>query len=260
MTWASKRQFFFLAVILAFFLVFGFLIIFSYLNDPPTCSDGKQNGTETGIDCGGSCQRVCLFEADKISILWSRAFRVLPGRYNAIAYLENKNENNAVEKVSYRFRFADSNNIYIGKRDGETFIPPARKFAIFEPAVELGNSVPVYTTFEFTTEPDWVKVSPNKVRELQVSISDIRLVDEATNPKLFATVRNRSLFQIPKLSIVAILYDSLGNAVSTSNTTIEALLRETSVPVSFTWPEAFDRSVVVKELIPMYNIFSVELK
>ena len=260
MTWALRRQFFFVAVILAFFLVFGFLIVYPYFNKVPTCGDGAQNGDETGVDCGGACALSCIFEADEISVLWSRAFRVIPGRYNAVAYIENKNEDKAVNKINYRFRFADSDNLYIGKREGQTTIPPAGKFAIFEPAIDLGNSIPVYTTFEFTEEPIWIKIPTEKINQLKISVSDITLAEEDTSPTLSAVIRNNSLFNIPEVGVVVILYDASGNVLSISRTYLDMLSAEESRGVNFTWPEPFSAPVVAKEIIPIYNIFSAKLK
>ena len=241
-------------------MALGFLLFYPQFNKAPTCTDGKQNGTETGIDCGGSCARACTSQVNQISILWSRAFRVVPGRYNAVAYLENHNSNTAIEKISYRFRFADKDNIYIGKRDGETFIPPQGRFAIFEPAIDVGNSIPVYTTFEFTETPNWIQVSQKKVDQLKVFVSNIKLQNESTEPKLSAVVTNNSLFKIPEISFVVILYDALGNAISASHTYLPVLAGNEIADINFTWREPFTKPVVVKEIIPMFDIFSVNLK
>lgn len=222
--------------------------------------DGKQNGNETGVDCGGSCQRACTLEVDKISVLWSRAFQVVPSRYNAVAYLENKNGNVAVHKIKYRFRFADKDNIFIGKREGETYIPPFGKFAIFEPAIDIGNSIPVYTTFEFIEEPTWIQVSKEKVNQLKVFVKEVNLENQDTNPRLSAKIENTSLFTIPEVSVVAILYNDKGKAVSASRTFIELLRGEESSEVNFTWPEPIPEKVVVKEILPIFNIFLVKLK
>jgi len=260
MTWAFRRQLFYLAILVAFVLVFGFLIIYPHLNKAPTCTDNKQNGDETGIDCGGTCPKVCIFQVDKISIIWSRAFKVVPGRYNAVAYLENHNENTAINKIKYRFRFADKDNIYIGKREGETYVPPSGKFAVFEPAIDVGNSIPVYTTFEFTETPVWIQVSEEKINQLKIFVSDIRLENEDTSPRLSATVKNNSLFQIPEVNIIAFLYDEKGNAVSASRTYLDVLQGEENREITFTWPEAFSEKVIAKEIIPIFNIFFVKLK
>lgn len=260
MTWAFKRQFFYSAIVIAFIGVLGFLIVFPYFNKAPTCTDGKQNSTETGIDCGGSCVLACTAQVDQISILWSRAFRVVPGRYNAVAYLENHNENTAVYKISYRFRFADKDNIYIGKREGETYVPPKGKFAVFEPAIDLGNSIPVYTTFEFTEVPNWIQVPKEVISQLKVFVSDIKLENESTSPALSAVVKNYSLLRIPEVSFVVILYDVLGNAVSASHTYLDVLQGEESTNINFTWREPISTPIVAKEIIPMFNIFLVKLK
>lgn len=260
MNWAHRRQLLYSAIVIAVVGGFGFLLIYPYFNKAPTCTDGKQNGTETGVDCGGSCMRACTAQVDQISILWSRAFQVVPGRYNAVAYLENHNENTAVYKLNYRFRFADKDNVYIGKREGSTYIPPKGKFAVFEPAIDLGNSIPVYTTFEFTETPIWVSVSKEEINQLKVFVSDIKLQNENFEPKLSAVVKNDSLFRIPEVSFVVILYDALGNAVSASHTYLDVLQGEASANLNFTWREPISTPVVAKEIIPMFNIFLVKLK
>ncbi len=260
MTWAFKRQVFYLAILILVVLIFGYLIINPIVNKAPSCTDGLKNGIETGIDCGGSCARACLTQVDPVSVLWTRSFKVVTGRYNAVAYLENHNQNTAVNKINYKFRFADSNNVYIGKREGSTFIPPSGKFAIFEPGIDIGNSIPVYTSFEFTEVPQWVQVSQEKINQLQLLVSNITLTGEDTSPFLSATIKNTSLFTIPDIRVVVILYDSNHNVVSASSTYLDSLGAEESQDLSFTWPEPFSSKVIEKEIIPIYNIFSVKLK
>ena len=260
MTWAFKRQIFSIFLLILFFSLFGFFIISPSLKDAPTCTDGRQNGDEVGVDCGGSCIKACLFQVDEVSVLWTRSFRVVPGRYNAVAYLENHNKNLAVNKINYRFRFADANNIYIGKREGSTFVPPSGKFAIFEPGIDIGNSIPIYTTFEFTQTPDWTTVSQEKINQMQVLVSNITLVDQDTSPKLSATIKNNSFFLIPEMNVITILYDENRNAVSASSTYLSNMAGEEAREINFTWPEPILDKIIAKEIIPLYNIFSVKLR
>jgi len=260
MTWALKRQIFYVVILILFFSIFGFLIISPSLNKAPTCIDGKQNANETGIDCGGSCPNACFDQVGAMSILWARAFRVVPGRYNAVAYIVNHNKNDAIEKINYRFRFADANNVYIGKREGSTFVPPGGNFAIFEPGIDIGNSIPVYTTFEFTETPLWLQVSQKKIDQLKVLISNIQLSQENMLPRLSATIKNNSLFTIPNVNVIAILYDAGRNVISTSRTYFDQLTPLQNADINFTWPEPFSGTVVSKEIIPIYDIFAVKLQ
>lgn len=260
MTWALRRQIFYVLVILIFFGIIGFLVYYPNLNKAPTCVDGIQNGTEMGVDCGGVCARACLANTDQISVLWTRTFKVVDGRYNAVAYLENHNQNTAVNSLAYRFRFADANNVYIGKREGTTTVPPSGKFAVFEPAIDIGNSIPVYVSFEFTQTPNWIQVSQDKIEQLKVNVSNISLQNETTSPRLTATIKNNSLFTIPEVNVVAILYDASGNAISASRTYLDVLSSLAAQDLTFTWPQPFSTAVVAKEIIPIYNIFRVHLK
>src|ERR1035437_1227089 len=102
MTWAFKRQAFYVVVLILFVAVSGFLIIYPSFNKAPSCTDGKHDGNETGIDCGGSCAIACMAQVDQVSVLWARAFKVVAGRYNVVAYLVNHNKNTAVKKINYR--------------------------------------------------------------------------------------------------------------------------------------------------------------
>lgn len=259
-TWALKRQIIYIAILVLFFAVFGFLIIYPNLDKDPTCSDGKQNGEETGVDCGGGCLRACVVQVDEVSVLWARSFKVVPGRYNAVAYLINHNQNEAIEKINYRFRFADAKNVYIGQREGSTFVPPGRSFAVFEPGINLGSFTPVFVTFEFTTEPTWLQVSQEKINQLKVFVSNIVFQDADSLPRLSANIKNDSLFTIPEVGVVVILYDAQKNAISASRTYLEKLSPLESKDIDFTWREPFAEKVVEKEIIPMYNIFSAKLQ
>jgi hypothetical protein len=260
MTWAFKRKLFYLTSFFSLIFLFGFLVFSPMINKAPTCFDGKQNGEETGLDCGGNCMLACTKQVDEISVLWARSFKVVPGRYNAIAYLQNLNENKVINKINYRFRFADKDNVYIGKREGQTFVPPSGKFAVFAPAIDVGNSIPVFTSFEFTEDPIWINVKPELVSQLKILVSDIKLENEETNPAMSATLTNSSLFRIPEVSAVSILYDESGNAVSVSHTYLDVLKAEEKARINFTWREPFTEKVVAKEIIPMFDFFSAKLK
>jgi len=260
MNWALKRQLFYLIILILVLVLLAFLIISPQFNKPPTCTDGIQNGNETGIDCGGSCPNACSNQAIAPAVIWARSFEVVPGRYNAVAYVVNYNKTYAAEKVSYTFRFADENNVYVASRSGTTFIPPGSSFAIFEPAIAVGNSIPVYTTFQFTETPDWIQVSQDKINQLKILFSNILLAGQNTAPQLSATITNNSLFKIPDLNVVTILYDASGDAVSASNTYLSELDPLQTSNINFTWPQPFSSVVVKKEFIPMYDISAVQLQ
>lgn len=260
MTWSLRRQIFYISLLFLFVFVFGFLIIYPTFKKAPSCNDFKQNGDEAGVDCGGSCILACTFEASPVSVLWARSFMVVPGRYNAVAYLENHNKNLAVDRIRYLFRFADKDNIYLGKREGVISIPPGRTFAVFERGIELGSSEPVYTSFSFTDVPYWLNVKGEVVNQIQLIPKNIVLENEDKSPHLYLDLKNESLFSIPDMNVMVILYDEHGNAINVSNTYIEEFKKEEEKRLDYTWQEGFVAKVVRKEILPMFNVFKVQIK
>jgi hypothetical protein len=230
------------------------------LHRTPTCMDGRMNGMETGIDCGGMCARACIEEVEDVSVLWARSFPVVPGRYNAVAYLTNHNKNKMTESMHYRFRFADKDNLYLGERQGETFVPPNGNFAVFEGGIEFKNSAPVYTTFEFDKPEVWLQVTEDRLSTIKVLVSDIQLKNEDTAPELSAKIKNTSLFSIPEINIITILYDASHNAVNISRTLEKDVKGEEVRPINFTWPQSINTPIVQKEIIPEFNIMRVGAK
>lgn len=119
--WALKRKSFYFAIVVVGFLVWFFVSILPRFRVAPTCFDGLQNGNESGIDCGGSCSRYCDAIAVPLVFKWARSFEVVPGRYNALAIVENQNSGAGVMSIPYEFKLYDENNIFITRRT-ETII------------------------------------------------------------------------------------------------------------------------------------------
>ena len=99
----------------------------------------------------------------------------------------------------------------------------------------MGNSIPVYVTLEFTETPQWIQVSAEKIKQIQILVSDIKLEGETTMPRLSATIKNNSLFVVPDVDVIAILYDEFHNAVSVSRTYLNMLSPEQVKNINFTF-------------------------
>lgn len=256
MSWASRRQFKYLAGLFIFLALIVFAFTYKLIFKQPTCSDGKQNGTETGIDCGGSCTRVCDTEAIPPVVIWSRAFPVIDNNYNLVAFVENRNKNSAVVSADYEFRIYDTNNKLLGRRQGKTFIPPNQQFAVFESRFYAGDSKIRTISFEFTSPLVWVKKEPT-LNTLPISVNKIVFDNNPDTPTLSANIQNDSIYDIPEFDVIAILYDIDHNAINASKTHKSKLLNNSTISTYFTWPEAFEVEPVNKEVLIQINPFSV---
>ena len=257
MNWASRRQFIILAIILGVIIILGLIFIGPRLKKESTCFDGRENGDETGVDCGGSCPTFCPLEVNDIVVHWARVFEVSSNLYNVIAYIENQNADGAVYEISYEFKLYDKDNVFIALRRGKTFIEPNKSSAVFESRINVGNRVPRRAVFSFLESPLWIRVDKGLQQSLPIFVQEKIVTGALSSPKLTATVVNDSLYDIPDLDVIAILYNEEGNAFAASTTLIDPLRKNTSEKIFFTWPRPFKEEVFKIEIIPRINIFSI---
>jgi hypothetical protein len=134
-TWGRKRQAIIISYIILVLVIIAAFIYFFMIYSPPSCFDGKQNGLEEGIDCGGSCTRVCSFSATDPNILWVRSFEVGPGVYNMAAFLENPNFDIGTT-INYALRGFNEENVLVAEITDSVKLAPREKRIIFHQAVE----------------------------------------------------------------------------------------------------------------------------
>jgi len=257
LVWSSKRKLAYLSGFLV--LIFGGLaiMVWPYFNQDPTCFDRKQNGDETGIDCGGSCLLSCTAENYRLVTLWSRAFPVTGGNYNLMAYVENQNRESGISKINYEFRAYDENNIFLARREGSTFISSNDRTAIFEGGIEAGNRIPSRVDFTFTSVPVWVRINREQRNALSVSIEDKVISNVFEAPKVTANVVNKTLIDIKNLDIYLVLYDEQDNVINVSKTFVQNLPKNSKYPIVFTWPEPLSKNPSRVDIFPQVNIFEL---
>ena len=256
MSWASQRQFKYFSGLVIFMAIIIFLIIAPTIFKKPTCTDGSKNGDETGVDCGGSCSLMCKIDVSDPVILWSRSFPVIGTNYNLVAYVENRNKNSAVYTAPYEFRIYDKNNKLLGRRQGQTFIPPNQQFAIFESRFDAGQSEVKTVTFDFTGPLVWVKKAPT-LGTLPIHVNNIIFDNNKDTPNLSAVVNNDSIYDLPEFDVIAILYDINHNAINASKTHKDKILNNSKMPIVFTWPEVLSALPVTEDVLVQINPFSV---
>ncbi len=247
MSWASNRRVKYFFLLLVGVVILIGIPMFLILRDPATCEDGMQNGVEDGVDCGGTCPIVCSFSAAEPNISWSRVFKIIPGAYTAVAFVENPNGSLAAHDVPYIFRLRDENNILVETRTGEVYLPASSRIPIFETGIQTGNRVATRAEFELGN-PVWVHEGP---QTHELSVRNENLSNEATSPRLSADIVNEGLEGVSDLPVVALLFDAEGNALHAARTVIENLPGASERTVVFTWPEAFPRPVVTISVFPL---------
>jgi hypothetical protein len=241
MSWASQRRAAYGFGLLTFLvLVIGGPAAYIYFSEPATCTDGRRNQGESGVDVGGPCPLVDQRQLAPLTQLWARSFRVRDGLYNAVTYIHNPNDGAGVRSVGYRFGLYDAQNVLVAERVGRTFVMPGAITPIFEGGLETGKRVATRTQFEFTEplicERLEDRASAIKIREREVS-------GASDSPRLTAVVENTSVADLQDVVFIASISDAAGNAFAASQTTIARLPGGARETIHFTWPDPFRVSI-----------------
>ncbi len=250
-SWSSRRKTLYGGSILIIVLAIAFTIIYSFFYKAPTCSDNTMNGDETGIDCGGSCIKICQSAFLPIQIFWGggKYEQVAPRLYNLASYIVNPNTDVAAMNVPYKFSVYDNKGTLIVEKSGRVSIPPHRNTLAFEPAVNMQERIPAKVTFEFTSEPEWFK---SKDSLLGLNILDKNYEEGENSSSLEVTLENKALLPYKDLDVFAVLYDDNKNAIGFSKTKIDEIKANGGREIApFTWPVDRDNKVVTIEVLPV---------
>lgn len=236
LTWSLRRKLLYSGTTIFVALLIVVFIWFKYFNVPPTCFDGRQNGNEIGVDCGGSCALLCVSQTSDPTVLWARAFPNGANTYTAAAYIHNPNAAGAHD-VGYAFQFFDADNKLVQEKDGVMDIPPQQTVPVVEPMIYAGNRTIVRTLFSFANTPVWKRVPKGTIPELRVKSQTL----SSDTKRLDATIANSSLVQnAPEVTVIAVLFDSQGIARAASKSLVPVVPSNSSEQVVFTWPQSTD--------------------
>ncbi len=249
MSWSSRRQLIYGGVIAVFLLlIIGIPVYLKYFNHAPTCFDQVMNQNERGPDCGGVCSRACNDEVIAQPLInWAKVFPVAGSVYNLVAYMQNPNVTHVGAPAKYLFRVFDKNNSLIQTVEDRVASPPTNDFAIFVQGFDAGQRIPDHVTFEFKEDITWLRYEGEKA---ELTISDKVLTGEKTSPRLEATLSNKTVKTYRNIEVIAILYDSAGNAIDSSRTYVPALSDHQSKRVTFTWASPLTNDVARIEILP----------
>lgn len=255
-TWAFWRRTQYAAGALVFLLLIGTGLYYAFFYTAATCFDTVQNGDEQGIDCGGACTRICSFSVMQPKVLWSRAFRVKDGQYNAVAYIENQNLTAGIQTVHYTFSLYDADGL-ITERSGDTPLPPNSTYPIFEGNINTGTRVPTQTFIKLDNIDTAVWQPATKGRE-QFVVNGRELHDTDTKPRLDATIENAAITEAKNVEIVATIFDKNGTALTASRTVVPRFPGKSTQNIVFTWPEPIAKTVRSCE-VPTDVVLAIDL-
>lgn len=248
--WSRMRKRVILGMVLFFFVVLVGIPLYLLLYRKPTCSDRAKNGDETGVDCGGSCQRLCAPESLPLVIKGDpRVLVVATSTYEVVALLENPNSDAEIRRARYTFKlYGSSSLVPLKSVTGEAYVPKGSVFALFEgPFAFEEGVVPTRAILEWENSSLVWEKGGGASPELVVSNNAFSRL--TSSPRLEITVGNPTLESVSNIDLTALLYDEGRSIFAASKTFVGALPAGEEVQAIFTWPRPFRAEPVEVEVI-----------
>jgi hypothetical protein len=245
-------------IIITFVVLFGLLAygIF-YLTAPdPTCTDGKQNQAEKGVDCGGTCAP-CKEKQQIQDIVIKEVGVALGGNdtYDVAAKIVNPNNILGSALFDYTFIIKDAEGKVISTREGKNFILPADSKYIAELGLQMeGSAVPASVNLVIN-EVKWEELV--NIGKPQIGVYNKNFGADAISKGSEAdgVIRNESGYDLSKISVVIILRSEKGDIVGINKTEKNAVRVKEERDFRLTWPYQLSAPVQNIEVDAQSNVY-----
>ncbi len=251
--WAFWRRVQYGAGFLTIVALLGFGTYRTYFYTSGDCFDSVMNNGESGLDCGGSCVRICAASVTAPTVLWAKSFQITTGQYNAVAYVENQNQIAATPELAYTFEFFNGIE-KIGEKSGITVLPPSSVYPIFEGRLYFEKEV---TDTKLSLQPISLWVPATLGRE-QFTTTRVDLVSIDSEPRLNVSIENAALTPAQSIEVVATLFNANGQPITASQTFIDSFPGRSNKDIVFTWPQPLSKTVRSCE-IPSDIVMAIDL-
>lgn len=235
MEWSQKRKILYALSFAGVVILLAAYPTYQLINKAPTCFDQKQNGTETGVDCGGGCALVCASDVKPPHAVWAKVFPINGQTYDIGAYVENTNVNAGVKSARYTIRVLDGAGQTLVEKKGATELTPESRVLLFETGVTFpGTPDRVELSFDTADLTRWTKATtaPSPV------VTKNQIFKNAdTKPRFDAVLVNTdSVNEVTNLTLSAIIYDTQRNPTAVSKTFVDRIAKGGEQNIFFTWP------------------------
>ena len=221
------KQFLFGGILI---LIIAGIVVWVYRSSiftTPTCSDGIQNQTEEGIDCGAICGISCEQKYLKeLSYSNMNIYRL--GDFASVYFdLDNPNENFGLKNFKYTLNFYGFADKLLRSVEGESFIYPGQNKdskggskKIIEAGLRvLGDIKSVKATF---SNVDWKPSS--EFRSMKLENQNMKTSKEGDFFIISGTIKSLVSFPVPQVVINAFLKDTSGKILGVSKNELSQLL------------------------------------
>ncbi len=255
----QKKQAVIIAIFLAIFLLFIFML-YSWLKPVQTCSDGKQNQNEEGVDCGGVCAKKCEVKViTEVTVLESGFVPSgVVNSYDVYARIANPNNVFGSSGFQYEFSLKDSAGQIIAAKKGTNYMLPGETKYVVENNL-VTDQAPVSVEF-VATNPTWVEFKDQYEKpQLKVVNKQYNQISSGVGfSEVLGLLKNESPFDFNLITLKIILKDSNDKVVALNSTEMRTVKSGENRDFRAVWFSRFPGEVMNVEVQAEANVFDSE--
>ncbi|MBP7811606.1 MAG: hypothetical protein KA054_02055 [Candidatus Moranbacteria bacterium] len=261
---ASSRIFKQIMILCGYFLVFSVVLFgmyYLFIRVAPTCSDGKQNQNEIGIDCGGVCDKQCEPSLEDVKDIVVREVAFVFGsqnNYDVLARVYNPNDIAGASQFSYTFALHDAAGNILVEQSGSSFILPQETKYLFEFHLST-ETRPVRATIQIS-QVAWERFEGHLERPRVTVIQQAyeRIQSGPGFGEATGLVINDSPYDFRSLLVKVVLRDASGRPLAVNSTEMLTMPSEGQRDFRLVWPTAFPGEVRSFEMFVDADVYHSE--
>ena len=221
----------------------------------PTCTDGKKNQSEKGIDCGGPCHpcEKKIVTEDLQVIEKHFVFGGRRGVFDTVIKIDNPNSQYGVANFDYDIILVDQDGSTLSERTGRSFILPAESKYIIEQNLHT-DSNPKNIKFEIKNI-EWQKFSDYQA-EPKLSIYNKNYTEKDGKNEVFGLLKNESYFDFNSIEIDIVLRDKNGKPIALGKNEMRTVNSQEQRDFKIIWPYKFLDNATNVEIRAEADIFN----
>ncbi len=251
------------AIIISIYGVMVFALIWFIVDafrPAPSCSDGKRNQNEIGIDCGGVCKPCPVkISAEPLKIDSAYVVDGVDNRVDAVAQITNPNPLFGAHSVQYVFRLKDKDGAIVAERKGSTFILPSETKYVIELGIRGSDNARIVSADFTITDVVWQSFNSYQEPRIVVLNKTYSVVHSDTAySRVTGLIRNESGFDFASIYVNVVLKDQNGVPVAVHRTRLDTIDSGMEREFSLPWPQRFSGDVATVDVDIEANVFDVD--
>lgn len=243
---------------IVFVIIFALTCVVAYLVITPaaTCTDGKKNQAEKGVDCGGTCTP-CKDVTQGQDLSVSETAVVFGGNktYDAVAKIVNMNDSVGASSFKYIFKLKDSNGNIVASSEGTSFILPADSKYVADLGIQIEGDVIPRSAELIISDVVWEKLGDIGKPQIGVYGKSFGKTPTGNGNEADGMIRNESGYDLNKIFIIVILRSEEGKIVGINKTEKDYVRTKVEMDFRLTWPYQFSAPVQKMEVDTQANVF-----